>query len=189
MGPRRKRIGSHSQISDLAQLDVMAVVSPTCGYCKKFLKMLEDAGETKSVNIIDMSNGGLNDNDHSALQKMGFTGGVPFITSRTTNKNHPGCPKSLEQLVQALSGTQSSNPTPSNGPLVNQAKDLGIVFYGRQGCPHCVKMKEMLEADGLMSAIDFVDTGTPQGQRKMPKNVKGVPHLTLKNRTEPYWSC
>lgn len=172
---KKKKDRFTQQKSDLAKLDVMAIISPSCGYCKKFLKMLEDAGETSNVSIIDMSKG-LNDNDHNALQQMGFTGGVPFISSRATKKNHPGCPKSLDALVQSL-----STPTQgSGGPHVNQAKDLGIIFFGRPGCPYCVRMKEMLEGDGLMEVIDFVDTGSPAGAKKLPKNARGVPHFYSK---------
>jgi len=174
---KKKKDRFTSKKSDLAKLDVIAVISPGCGYCQKLLKMLEDAGETKNVNIIDMSKG-LNPSDQKALDNMGFQGGVPFIRSITTKKNHPGCPSSLDALVKSLSTSAPTQGT--KGPLVNQAKDLGIVFYGRESCPYCVRMKKMLEEDGLMEVIEFVDTGSSAGAKKLPKTVTGVPHFQSK---------
>ena len=58
-----------------------------------------------------------------------------------------------------------------------------IQFYGRDSCPFCVKMKDLLkETPDVYSKIEYIDVETDEGQRKFKNlNASGVPHFQCKS--------
>lgn len=57
------------------------------------------------------------------------------------------------------------------------------VMYGRDSCPYTVKMKNQLQAEGVMDKFEYVDVTTEAGgQRFAAAGGEGVPYFELNGR-------
>lgn len=51
-----------------------------------------------------------------------------------------------------------------------------MVFYGRDSCPYCLKMKKQMKQDGTFEQCKFVDTSKPAGNSEFKKVCEQKQH-------------
>ena len=139
----------------IRDLNIIVFFDKKCPFSKEAKKMFKKDGSLKHMKVVD------------AKKMPKSLKGVPAFVSKTTKETYIGLPKSSQHLAKELSHKSKKSD--------NKFSDLKIDFYYSTNCGYCVKAKEMLEKDGILSAFNMKDSsgGLPQG-------VTGVPAFLSK---------
>lgn len=193
---------SGSKKEQLKELDVLFFMSPTCPWCQKMMKVLDDEGKTSEITVIDVSK----PDGQEVAKKFGAASrGVPNFVSRKLNTGTVGYKDSTAKVIEALLAVKKPGSTaephppgghshPENekgsGRPQEQKKSgdvqvdpqdvasLGIVVFVTEGCPWCTKAKDDAQNLGIMPYLELQDLNTPEGKAALQQSgveFKGAP--------------
>lgn len=159
---------------DLKDLDIVVFVDKKCPFSKEQLKQ----SFINELTIKDIKK----KENKQMLTNMGGTA-TPYFYSIKSNRYFTGLEKNEKNLYKNLS--QKEN-------FINESqqkvKDLDIIIYSSPNCPYCMKLKKMLQDEGMMEHVSFIEDMSKmqnleqiQGfpylmSRKSSKNMTGCPH-------------
>jgi glutaredoxin len=181
--------------SILKDLDIVLFVDKKCKYCIKQL----DMNFSKNFKILDIK-------ERDIKQKFTDLGGfaTPFFHSKNSGRSFTGVLESPQKALDALGKSHhdykkkvklqhsdkgkhkehklyESNEkyidASSNSDLYKQIKDLDIVVYSSNGCPHCTTFKNMCKEENVLPYIDIVEDSSKMDRIS---EVKGFPTLFSK---------
>jgi glutaredoxin len=184
--------------SDIADLDVVLFMSPTCDWSKKTMAVFEKEGTLKNVTVVDVTT----ENGAKVATMYGATKGLPSFLSRKYNVGTVGFRDSTAEVVSELkkmidevkqqkvpqfdkvepvkSENFNSGPEEAEDPLdFNSIKKMGIILFHRDGCGYCTKAKADLDNLGLgeeyVKRIDVTTSEGSQALRDFDVKEGGVP--------------
>lgn len=182
-----------SKKTGLKELDVLFFMSPTCSWCKKMKKVLNDEGTITEVTLVDVTK----PEGQELAKKFGAVNrGIPNFISRKLNTGTVGYKKTTQEVVDALTSVRSkpgavaeemkNTENETESPVVDpqDVAALSIVVFTTEGCPWCKKAKADAENLGIMPYLEFQDLGTPDGKMQLQNTgieFKGAP--TFYSRT------
>jgi len=155
----KKMVKENYEEDALESLQIVMYSRDGCPFCVKAKEMFGD-----QISKITVKN---------EAPPAGVSG-VPHFVSSATGKSHTGCPESIEQLVNKLKENKNNQQS-------DKLSKLDIVMYSRDGCPFCVKAKEML-GDQISKITVKNNEGTPEG-------VNGVPHFESRTTGKTHTGC
>jgi glutaredoxin len=179
-------VGSGS--GGLKEMDVVYFMSPTCPWCQKMSKMLEDNSALGSVTVVNVNS----EEGQKQAREMGAGDkGVPAFVSKKMKTGTVGFKPTIKELVDSLS-KKGPQPGPQQGPppvpnqtmdpnqAVAAVQDLQIVLFTSPTCGWCNKLKTELSEAGVLEMTEAVDVSTEQGKQvaaELIKEFRGVPAM------------
>lgn len=162
---------------NLKDIDVIMFMNPKCQYCQKMMAVLDSEGKKNDLKIVDITT----DSGKKIAKEFGSDNQpVPSFISLKYKTGWVGSLPSTAELVKKLSSNKSQvvNETKPDLQPGDNVKDMEILMFSREGCPHCVNAKTKLEEVGLLAIITSFDVTTEEGQQKIQElglEIKGVP--------------
>lgn len=166
--------GGNSQLRDY---DIIYFYSPTCPWCKKMTKVLQDASALDSVTMVDISKP---EGQKLAKETGAADKGVPAFISKTYKTGTVGFRDSVDDLLKSLDKKPTPTPSSSMDPTeaVNEFQQLQIIVFVSPTCGWCNKLKAEMEDTGVMDMVELVDVSTEHGQqtaKEVLQEFRGVP--------------
>ena len=174
----------------LKELDIIYFMSPTCPWCQKMNKVLEDSGDIKSVTVVDVTT----PQGQEMAKGMGAADkGIPAFISKKNKTGTVGFKQSVKELKDSLNKKGGpSQQTPQEMPqqpkmnpneAVSKVQDLQVVLFASPNCGWCNKLKTELGEAGVIDMVEVIDVSNPDGQQKakeMLGEFRGVPIMKSK---------
>ena len=169
--------------SELKELDIIYFMSPSCPWCQKMNKVLDDSGSMSSITVIDVTK----PEGQEMAKKMGAADkGIPAFISKKNKTGSVGFKPSVSELAKSLekgAGPQkamNTPPTPKMDPnqAVSAVQDLQLVVFASPSCGWCNKLKTDLSEAGVLEMVELVDVSTDGGQqtaKQLLGEFRGVP--------------
>lgn len=150
---------------DLKDLDIVLFIDKKCPFSKEQLKQ-------SFINEITIKDVKKKENKQM-LTNMGGTA-TPYFYSLKTNKFYTGLEKNLENLYKILSQKETFM-----NESQQKVKELDIIIYSSPNCPYCVKLKKMLQDEGMMEHVSLIED---MSKMKNLEQIQGFPYL-MSNKT------
>ena len=169
--------------SGLKELDIIYFMSPSCPWCQKMNKVLEDSGNTSSLTIIDVTK----PEGQEMAKKMGAADkGIPAFISKKNKTGTVGFKSNISELIKSLEkggGGQQQQQLPETPKMdpnqaVSAVQDLQLVVFASPSCGWCNKLKTDLSEVGVLEMVEMVDVSTEGGQqiaKELLGEFRGVP--------------
>ena len=175
--------------SELKGMDVLFFMSPSCPWCTKMKKVMEDEGTINDVTVIDVTK----PEGQEEAKKYGAIGkGIPSFISRKLKTGTVGFKPKTKDIVDALNKAKDSvaptsqpdaPPTMNPQEAVSAVQQLQLVLFASPTCGWCTKMKEALTQAGVGNYVEVVDISQPEGKAQLQQMVpefRGVPVVASK---------
>ena len=172
--------------NNLKELDIIYFMSPTCPWCQKMNKVLDDASVMGSVTVVDVTKP---EGQKMASQMGAADKGIPAFISKKKKTGTVGFKPTISELVKALDKTSPEGqpqsqpqkpPPPKMDPneAVSKVQELDIVLFVSPTCGWCNKLKSEFTESGVLEMVEMVDVSTPEGKnvaQELLKEFRGVP--------------
>ena len=191
----------------LRKLDMVVVVASWCGYSRKALELLEQEGVKDLFRVVDNESA-----EFKQLKKRYDVKAFPTWISLKREVSFSGFNRDLNKLADRVNRqAPDSRPVPDhehrvpnhehrvpdhahehhhehkNEDVISKIKnyfseDNPLVVMQRSGCPHCDRMKTMIEEANLQDHVVMTSSSDAASNYGVNSDdVPGVPAFILKN--------
>ncbi len=151
--------------SAVKNLQLILFTMQGCGHCVSAKNSLQEKGLIDAVQIKDAS-------ESRSYSELSSVRGFPCWFSVATKKHILGN-RPIDMVVAELS--EKENFKQENNELSSRAKDIGLVLFTMQGCPHCVTAKNNIDKSGLNDSIKVLDAREIERYPSLKDEVRGFP--------------
>ena len=139
--------------TSLTTNDITIIGNESCPFCKKMIDLLDNDLRKSNYNFIDS-----NSDEGKKHMEKAKSNGVPLLHSKKNDKYLIGYNENYNKIL--------------NSPKVN------ISLVGTPNCPHCVKMKNLMDSTFGDTNYTLLDSESDEGKDLMKKHkADGVPLL------------